>query len=102
MALFASYGETIIEQLSHEIAILKRHKFAKRSEQISPAQGSLLDDLLNTDLEAIEAELNALRPAPTSDETRQKPKRAPLLKKNISKNNKKHKQQKTLRIKKLN
>jgi transposase len=70
--------ETIIEQLSHEIAILKRHKFAKRSEQISPAQGSLLDDLLNTDLEAIEAELNALRPAPTSDETRQKPKRAPL------------------------
>lgn len=71
--------ETIIEQLSHEIAILKRHKFAKRSEQISPAQGRLLDDLLNTDLEAIEAELNALRPAPTSDETRQKPKRAPLL-----------------------
>jgi len=70
--------ETIIEQLSHEIAILKRHKFARRSEQISPAQGSLLDDLLNTDLEAIEAELNALRPAPTSDETRQKPKRAPL------------------------
>jgi transposase len=70
--------ETIIEQLSYEIAILKRHKFAKRSEQISPAQGSLLDDLLNTDLEAIEAELNALRPAPTSDETRQKPKRAPL------------------------
>jgi transposase len=70
--------ETIIEQLSHEIAILKRHKFAKRSEQISPAQGSLLDDLLNTDLEAIEAELNALRPASASDETRQKPKRAPL------------------------
>ena len=70
--------ETIIEQLSHEIAILKRHKFAKRSEQISPAQGSLLDDLLNTDLEAIEAELNAFRPAPPSDEPRQKPKRAPL------------------------
>ena len=33
--------ETIIDQLTHEIAILKRHKFAKRSEQISPAQGSL-------------------------------------------------------------
>jgi len=49
--------ETIIEQLTHEIAILKRHKFAKRSEQISPAQSSLLEDLLNTDLEAIEAEL---------------------------------------------
>lgn len=48
--------ETVNEQLTHEIAILKRHKFAKRIEQISPAQGSLLDDLLNTDLEAIEAE----------------------------------------------
>ncbi|MBB6157372.1 transposase [Pseudomonas sp. JAI115] len=70
--------ETIIEQLSHEIAILKRHKFAKRSEQISPAQGSLLDDLLNADLEAIEAELNALRPEPAATEPRQQPKRAPL------------------------
>ena len=47
--------ETIIEQLTHEIVILKRHKFAKRSKQISPAQGSLLDDLPNTDLEAFEA-----------------------------------------------
>lgn len=70
--------ETIIEQLTHEVAILKRHKFAKRSEQISPAQGSLLDDLLNTDLEAIEAELKALHPAPAQTEPRQQPKRAPL------------------------
>lgn len=36
--------ETVNEQLAHEIAILKRHKFAKRSEQLSPDQGSLLDD----------------------------------------------------------
>ena len=54
--------DTIIEQLTYEIALLKRHKFAKRSEQISPAQGSLLDDLLDTDLEAIEAELKQLLP----------------------------------------
>ncbi|MFT8231879.1 MULTISPECIES: transposase [Pseudomonas] len=70
--------ETIIEQLAHEIAILKRHKFAKRSEQISPAQGSLLDDLLNTDLEALEAELKALHPPPAKTEPRQQPKRASL------------------------
>jgi hypothetical protein len=44
--------DTIIEQLTHEIALLKRHRFAKRSEQISPEQGSLLDDLLNIDPEA--------------------------------------------------
>jgi len=70
--------QTIIEQLTHEIAILKRHRFAKRSEQISPEQGSLLDDLLNTDLEAIDAELTALLPAPAQAEARQKPKHAPL------------------------
>ena len=28
--------QTIIEQLTHEIAWYKRHKFAKRSEQLSP------------------------------------------------------------------
>lgn len=70
--------ETIIEQLTYEIALLKRHKFAKRSEQISPAQGSLLDDLLDTDLEAIEAELKQLLPASSQAESRQSPKRGPL------------------------
>jgi hypothetical protein len=70
--------ETVNEQLAHEIAILKRHKFAKRSEQLSPDQGSLLDDLLDTDIAAIEAELNAVNPPPAPAEPRQKPKRAPL------------------------
>ncbi|KPX09267.1 putative transposase [Pseudomonas syringae pv. daphniphylli] len=70
--------QTIIDQLTHEIAVLKRHRFAKRSEQISPEQGSLLDELLNTDLEAIDAELTALLPAQAPEEVRQKPKRAPL------------------------
>ncbi len=70
--------QTVIEQLTYEIALLKRHKFAKRSEQISPAQSSLLDDLLDTDLEAIEAELKQLLPAAPQAEPRQFPKRAPL------------------------
>ncbi|WP_434702557.1 IS66 family transposase [Pseudomonas sp. Z1-12] len=70
--------ETVNEQLAHEIAILKRHKFAKRSEQLSPDQGSLLDDLLDTDIAAIEAELKAANPPTAPAEPRQKPKRAPL------------------------
>jgi transposase len=70
--------ETANEQLAHEIAILKRHKFAKRSEQLSPDQGSLLDDLLDADIAAIEAALNAVNPRPAPTEPRQKPKRAPL------------------------
>ena len=47
--------QTVIEKLTHEIAQLKRLKFAKRSEQMSPDQASLLDDLIDTDIAAIEA-----------------------------------------------
>ena len=70
--------QTVIEQLSHEIALLKRHKFAKRSELLSPDQGSLLGDLLDTDIEAVEAELKALNPPVASIEPRQQPKRTAL------------------------
>ncbi|MEG1112452.1 MAG: IS66 family transposase [Hafnia sp.] len=70
--------ETVNEQLAHEIAILKRHKFAKRSEQLSPDQGSLLDNLLDTDIAAIEAELKVANPPAAPSEPRNKPKRAPL------------------------
>lgn len=70
--------ETVNEQLTHEIALLKRYKFAKRSEQLSPDQGSLLDDLLDTDIAAIEAELKAVNPPAAPAESRQQPKRAPL------------------------
>ena len=70
--------QTIIEQLTHEIAWFKRHKFAKRSEQLSPDQGSLLDDLLDTDIAAIEAELKAVNPPVAPAEPRQQPKRTAL------------------------
>ncbi|MBN7118032.1 IS66 family transposase [Ectopseudomonas oleovorans] len=70
--------QTLIEKLTHEIAPLKRFKFAKRSEQLSPDQVSLLDDLIDTDIAAIEAELEALKPARASTEVRQKPKRTAL------------------------
>ncbi len=70
--------QTVIENLNHEIAILKRHKFAKRSEQLSPDQGRLLDDLLDTDIVAIEAELKAVNPPAAPADARQQPKRTPL------------------------
>jgi transposase len=72
------YHKTRNEQLAHEIAILKRHKFVRRSEQLSPDQISLLDDLLDTDIAAIEAELKALSPAPATREPRQQPRRTAL------------------------
>ncbi|TRO36206.1 IS66 family transposase [Pseudomonas sp. ALS1279] len=70
--------QTVIEQLTHEIAWFKRHKFSKRSEQLSPDQGSLLDDLLDTDIAAIEAELKAVNPPSVPAEPRQQPKRTAL------------------------
>src|SRR3546814_21057275 len=68
--------ETVNEQLTHEIAIVKRHKFAKRSEQLSPDQGSLLDDLLDTAIAAIEAKLKVVNPPPATAAPSPKPKRA--------------------------
>jgi chromosome segregation ATPase len=71
--------QTLIQKLTHEIAQLKRFKFAKRSEQlISPDQASLLDDLIDADIAAIEAELETLQATPMSTETKQKPKRTAL------------------------
>jgi transposase len=70
--------QTVIEKLTHEIAQLKRLKFAKRSEQMNPEQASLLDDLIDTDIAAIEAELQALQIAPAVTEKKQKPKRTAL------------------------
>ena len=44
--------QTVIEKLTHEIAQLKRLKFAKCSEQLNPQQASLLDDLIDADIAA--------------------------------------------------
>ncbi|HHN2034944.1 TPA: transposase, partial [Pseudomonas aeruginosa] len=56
--------KTVNDKLTHEIAQLKRFKFAKRSEQLNPYQTSLLDDVIDADIAAIEAELETLQPAP--------------------------------------
>ena len=73
-----THHKSVNEKLAHEIALLKRFKFAKRSEQLSPDQASLLDDLIDTDIAAIEAELEALQPAPVEAKVRQQAKRAQL------------------------
>jgi len=67
------------EQLTHEIALLKRHRFGKRGEAISRQQYSLLEDLVDEDTAAIEQELEQLtehhRPPEAKPRT---PKRRPL------------------------
>lgn len=56
-----------IDQLTHEMAVLKRWQFGHRSEKLNPAQRSLLEETIDADIEAIEQELEALqthRPTP--------------------------------------
>lgn len=69
--------QTVIEKLPHEIAQLKRMKFAKRSEQMNPEQASLFDDLIDTDIAAIDAELQSLQAVIAPAEKKQKPKYTP-------------------------
>ena len=67
-----------IEQLTHEMAVLKRWKFAARSEQLHGVQRSLLDETIDADLEAIALELATLRSPELARGPRNQPKRSPL------------------------
>jgi transposase len=65
-------------QLTHEIAVLKRLKFAARSEKYDLEQQSLLDETVDADIAAIEIELAALSSQPKTEREASKPRRAPL------------------------
>src|SRR6266550_4215261 len=67
-----------IEQLTHEMAVLKRWKFAARSEQLHGVQCSLLDETIDADLEAIATELATLRAPERTLPAKDQPKRSPL------------------------
>lgn len=54
------YRQTRIDQLTHEMAVLKRYQFGKRSEQLDSTQASLLDESVDADIAAIEEELAQL------------------------------------------
>lgn len=72
------YKQLKIEQLTHEMAVLKRWKFAARSEQLHGAQGSLLEEAIEADLEAIAMELAALHTVEPVSPPKDQPKRTPL------------------------
>ena len=73
------FKQTKIDLLTHEIARYKRVQFSAKSEKLHADQRSLLDETLGADLAALEAELQALSPAPAehrpSKPTPQPPKR---------------------------
>lgn len=73
--------QTVNDKLTHELAILKRHRYARRSETLSQQQASLLDELIGADIGAIEEELaqaGAQVPEAGQAKPKQQPRRTPL------------------------
>ena len=58
------FKHTHIQKLTHEIALLRRYRFGKKSEQLTGVQGSLLDEAIDEDIAAIEQELLQLQAQP--------------------------------------
>ena len=68
------YRQAKIDQLTHEMAVLKRWKFGRSREHLDSAQASLLDETIDADIAAIEQELESLAPTPKADaDTRKQP-----------------------------
>ncbi len=56
-----AFKQAVIDKLTHENAILKRLKFAAKSEAYSAEQKSLLEETLDSDLAAVAAEIEGLQ-----------------------------------------
>lgn len=72
------FKDARIAQLTHEMAVLKRWKFAARSEKLGAEQQSLLDEAIDADLVAIEQEIEQLAAQSKADAIPNKPRRMPL------------------------
>lgn len=72
------HKQVLIDKLTHEMAILKRHKFAAASEAYTGEQQRVLFESIETDLAALTAEIDALIPTNAAEREKRQPKRAPL------------------------
>jgi len=72
------HKQATIEKLTHEMAVLKRLKFAARSEAFTGEQKSLLEEAIDADLEALSRELEREQPAASRPTAKEQPKRQPL------------------------
>jgi transposase len=73
-----AFKQAFIDKLTHEMAVLKRLKFAARSEAYNAEQKSLLEETIDTDLAALAAEIEKAEPPTKGLDDKQKPKRQPL------------------------
>lgn len=68
----------LVDKLTHEMAVLKRLKFAAKSEAFNAEQKSLIEEALDTDLAALAAEIEVHQPTRPAAEDKQQPKRQVL------------------------
>lgn len=79
----AAFKQAVIDKLTHEVAVLKRLKFAATSERfastLAPEQRSLLEETLDSDLAELEQEINPLGlDTRSADDEKKKAKRKAL------------------------
>jgi len=72
------HKQATIDKLTHEMAVLKRLKFAATSEHFNVEQRSLLEEDIEADLQALEDEIAQLASAPKPEAEKSQPKRQPL------------------------
>ncbi|MGH7633368.1 MAG: IS66 family transposase, partial [Gemmatimonadaceae bacterium] len=72
------HATALNEKLTHEMAVLKRLKFAAKSEVFNAVQRSLLEETIDADLADLAAQLEQVRPSVPSSRPKQTPKREPL------------------------
>jgi transposase len=73
-----AFKQATIDKITHEMAVLKRLKFAARSEAFNAEQKSLLEETIDADLAALQAELDKARPDEQNKGEKKQPKREKL------------------------
>jgi hypothetical protein len=72
------FKQRLIDKITHEMAVLKRLKFAAQSERFTPEQRSLLEETIDADLAALDGELDKADSDGKKEREKQQPKRKPL------------------------
>ena len=73
-----AFKQATIDKLTHEMAVLKRLKFAAKSEAFTAEQKSLIEETLDADLAALALEIERRAPIAKNPHDKQQPKRAAL------------------------
>jgi transposase len=73
-----AFKQATIDKLTHEMAVLKRLKFAAKSEAFNAEQKSLIEETLDADLAALALEIEQRAPIAKIPDEKQQPKRAAL------------------------